>query len=52
MEGSAHLFSLKFYLMRCFFIFDLESVFIFSWAIAVESLAARVLEASSSSPLL
>lgn len=35
-EGSAHVrFSLKFYLTAMFFvIFDLESVFIFSWAIA------------------
>lgn len=35
-EGSAHVrFSLKFYLIAMFFvIFDLESVFIFSWAIA------------------
>lgn len=35
-EGSAHVrFSLKFYLIAMFFvIFDLESVFLFSWAIA------------------
>ncbi|HUY14610.1 MAG TPA: NADH-quinone oxidoreductase subunit A [Terriglobia bacterium] len=35
-EGSAHVrFSMKFYLIAVFFvIFDLESVFIFSWAIA------------------
>ena len=35
-EGSAHVrFSLKFYLIAMFFvIFDLESVSIFSWAIA------------------
>jgi NADH-quinone oxidoreductase subunit A len=35
-EGSAHVrFSLRFYLVAMFFvIFDLESVFIFSWAIA------------------
>jgi NADH-quinone oxidoreductase subunit A len=35
-EGSAHIrFSLRFYLVAMFFvIFDLESVFIFSWAIA------------------
>jgi len=34
-EGSAHIrFSLRFYLVAMFFvIFDLESVFIFSWAI-------------------
>lgn len=36
-EGSAHVrFSIKFYLIAMFFvIFDLEAVFILSWAVAV-----------------
>ena len=38
--GSAHLrFSIKFYLVALFFvIFDLESMFIFAWAIAFKDL--------------
>ncbi len=41
--GSAHVrFSLKFYLVAVFFvIFDLESVFIFSWAVAGRELGWR-----------
>jgi NADH-quinone oxidoreductase subunit A len=41
--GSAHVrFSLKFYLVAMFFvIFDLEAVFIFSWAIAGRELGWR-----------
>jgi NADH-quinone oxidoreductase subunit A len=39
-EGSAHVrFDLKFYLVAMFFvIFDLESVFVFSWAVAARKL--------------
>ncbi|MBI5576487.1 MAG: NADH-quinone oxidoreductase subunit A [Deltaproteobacteria bacterium] len=39
-EGSARvLFSVKFYLLAMFFvIFDLESVFLFAWAVAVPEL--------------